>query len=161
MNSITNIPIKALLVALGIAALSACQSESQLTNMKPALTSEQHDKLLIEAKQAILTSDISRLAKLSSQIDVNRPLLITPVCWPGQWKLRIRNWLACYWKTARMLIPPRETALPQSFRPAAMAILRSLTLYWQTEQTLMMRWKTAPLHSICALVQQTAGRWKK
>ncbi|WP_296050995.1 ankyrin repeat domain-containing protein [uncultured Alteromonas sp.] len=74
MNSITNIPIKALLVALGIAALSACQSESQLTNMKPALTSEQHDKLLIEAKQAILTSDISRLAKLSSQIDVNRPL---------------------------------------------------------------------------------------
>lgn len=74
MNSITNIPIKVLLTALGIAALSACQSDSQLTNVKPALTRQQHDTLLMEAKQAILASDRSRLAELSSQIDVNRPL---------------------------------------------------------------------------------------
>ena len=74
MNLITNIPVKVLVVALGIAALSACQSESQLTNVKPALSSQQHDNLLMEAKQAILASDRSRLAELSSQIDVNRPL---------------------------------------------------------------------------------------
>ncbi|MDG6096649.1 hypothetical protein EXU34_04250 [Alteromonas sp. ZYF713] len=74
MNSITNYTVKAFVVALGIAALSACQSDSQLINVKPALTSQQHDNLLIEAKQAILASDISRLAELSSQIDVNRPL---------------------------------------------------------------------------------------
>jgi len=49
MNLITNIPVKALVVALGIAALSACQSESQLTNVKPALSSQQHDNLLMEA----------------------------------------------------------------------------------------------------------------
>ncbi|MCP4863348.1 MAG: ankyrin repeat domain-containing protein [Pseudomonadota bacterium] len=74
MNSITNFPIKALVVALGIAALSACQSELQTTDARPALTSQQHDSLLIEAKQAILASDISRLTELSSQIDVNHPL---------------------------------------------------------------------------------------
>jgi len=74
MKPIINHPVKALLVTLGIAALSACQSESQLTEVKPALTSQQHDDLLIRAKQAILASDISLLAELSSQIDVNRPL---------------------------------------------------------------------------------------
>ncbi|MBR9791659.1 MAG: hypothetical protein GYB58_07900 [Gammaproteobacteria bacterium] len=74
MNSITNYTVKAFVVALGTAVLSACQSDSQLINVKPTLSSQQHDNLLIEAKQAILASDISRLAELSSQIDVNRPL---------------------------------------------------------------------------------------
>jgi len=74
MNPIIKHPVKALLVALGITALSACQSESLLTGAKPALTSQQQDDLLIRAKQAILASDISLLAELSSQIDVNRPL---------------------------------------------------------------------------------------
>lgn len=74
MKSIFNHPVKALLVVLGIAALPGCQSESQQTNVKPALSSQQHDNLLIQAKQAILAADSSRLAELSSQIDVNRPL---------------------------------------------------------------------------------------
>lgn len=74
MNLISNYPLKALILALGLVAVSACQSESQLTTVKPVLSSQQQGNLLIEAKQAILASDINRLTELSSQIDVNRPL---------------------------------------------------------------------------------------
>ena len=71
MNLISNYPLKALILALGLVAVSACQSESQLTTVKPVLSSQQQGNLLIEAKQAILAH---AQAQAQAQVSDSRPV---------------------------------------------------------------------------------------
>ncbi|MDC8831486.1 ankyrin repeat domain-containing protein [Alteromonas gilva] len=52
----------------------ACTSESPPVSVAPELTSLRHDELVLQTKHAMLNLDVALVDKLSSMIDVNRPL---------------------------------------------------------------------------------------
>ena len=67
----TNAILKVFFCILVIYSLIACTPESELNPKRQALSDEEHGKLVLQAKHAILQLDGSLLEKLSANIDVN------------------------------------------------------------------------------------------
>ena len=66
--------LRTLLIALLVASVSGCNIDNEAALLQPQLSSPDQDRLLLEAKQALLDLDLNQLELISGRIDVNRPL---------------------------------------------------------------------------------------